>query len=212
MEHREVEQRDVVERYLQGKLPAAETRAFEQHLMDCPECFDRVRWESDFRQTLRAAAAEDVARAGLWTWLARRRAAWLLALVLAAGVPSALLVRERSRPGPEPRINTSIIYLDAARDAAASPPVVLSPGGGDWVVLSLSLPRLEHESYLATLETAQRDQVWRREGLVADNNDAFVILLPAAFLAPGDYVLRLDAAGGSASQPPAGEFPFRVER
>ena len=129
MDHREVEARDVVERYLQGKLQTAETEAFEEHLMDCPECFDRVRWESDFQQTLCAAAAEEVVRTGVWTWLARRRAGWLLSLLLAAGVPTALLVREHSRPGLEPRINTPIVYLDTSRDATVPQRLVLPAEG-----------------------------------------------------------------------------------
>lgn len=42
MDHRYIDERSVAQRYLDHSLPAAERADFEAHLVDCPECTDRL--------------------------------------------------------------------------------------------------------------------------------------------------------------------------
>jgi len=107
MDHQWIEERGVAEAYVLGKLAPAEEASFEEHLLTCRECRERVRWADELRTSLRAMASEDRERAaglGLLAWLARRgRAARLglaAVLLLALALPTALLVddvRQRHR-------------------------------------------------------------------------------------------------------------------
>jgi Putative zinc-finger len=127
MDHRLVEEQNMAESYVMGQLPPAEEARFEEHLLECRECRERVAWADDLRDSVRAAAAEDAARAtlqlGFLAWLARRsRAARLgllsLVLLALAALPAWLLI-DRARLERE---------LAAARNTAERPaPPVPSP-------------------------------------------------------------------------------------
>src|SRR5689334_724157 len=43
MTHIEVEQRDIVDAYVRGRLTGDESRAFEEHYFACDQCFEQVR-------------------------------------------------------------------------------------------------------------------------------------------------------------------------
>jgi Putative zinc-finger len=111
MDHHYIEEHNVPDRYLLGKLPAEERARFEEHFIDCRECLDRLETTEEFRGALRTVAAEDATRgyaqAGL---LARimsirrfgrvRRAALILgAILLLAALPAALWIRSRGERG-----------------------------------------------------------------------------------------------------------------
>lgn len=109
MDHHYIEEQNISDRYLLGKLPAEERARFEEHFIDCRECLDRLETTEDFRGALRAVAVEDAARgyaqAGLLARLLRiarlnnaRRAALLLGVImLLAALPLALWIIERDR-------------------------------------------------------------------------------------------------------------------
>ncbi len=109
MDHNYIEEQNIPDRYLLGKLPPEERARFEDHFIDCPECLDRLETAEDFRGALRTVAAEDVtrgyARAGLLArimWIARlnrvRRAALLFgAILILAALPLAFWIKERGR-------------------------------------------------------------------------------------------------------------------
>ena len=80
MDHEQIAEQNVIERYLMGRLTPDEGELFEEHLLECQECRRKVEWEEDFQNSLHAVAAEEavqaaVVRAGLLAWLARHRAA-----------------------------------------------------------------------------------------------------------------------------------------
>ena len=56
MTHEEIEQRDVVESYLRGRLPEGDRQAFEEHFFACDECFAQVRTAEKFASGVRHAA------------------------------------------------------------------------------------------------------------------------------------------------------------
>ena len=62
MDHRYIEEADITDRYLIGKLPPWEHDRFEEHFVDCPECLDRLEMTRVFRRALKVAVAEDAAR------------------------------------------------------------------------------------------------------------------------------------------------------
>lgn len=96
MDHRYIEEADITDRYLLGKLSPEEQDRFEEHFVECPKCLDRLETTREFRRALKAAVAEDAARSrayiqtGLTAWLIRQsrwqRAALLLATILLPAV------------------------------------------------------------------------------------------------------------------------------
>ncbi|HEY1418477.1 MAG TPA: zf-HC2 domain-containing protein, partial [Myxococcaceae bacterium] len=54
MDHRSIEDSDLVEAYVTGRLGATECAEFEAHLVDCPDCLDRVEAAQGLAAGLRA--------------------------------------------------------------------------------------------------------------------------------------------------------------
>src|SRR6185436_87197 len=110
MTHLSIEENNIAERYLTGKLSAEEEAGFEEHFIDCEECLDRLKTTNRFRRALRTAVAQDagyamanaVARTGRLAKVAslsktRRAALAGIAILLIAGLPSILYVMEIRR-------------------------------------------------------------------------------------------------------------------
>ena len=195
MDHQQIEAQDVIERYLQGRLDAETEARFEVHLLDCESCFESVQWGENFGQALREAAAEDTVRAvavtGFSAWMRARRH-WVplaLALILAAGVPSALLFQKQAHPRTGPRGNTAIYTLGVMRDQASSYPLSL-PDVPDWLVLRLALPRVEHDTYRVTILRDGHVE-WRLDDLIPDASDTLVLTVHSSDFHPGSAVLRV---------------------
>ncbi len=102
MDHTDIDEHGTAESYVTGRLPAEERAAFERHLVDCPECLDRVDSAEAFRRSLSALSAADVATSAprnvpraRWTPALRRSSALALAagLLLALGIPLGLTLR-----------------------------------------------------------------------------------------------------------------------
>lgn len=99
MEHQEVQQMDMIDRYLSGRLTEEEASRFEEHLLECPACLEQVRWAEDFQDAVRSVAVQEqtqavatanAVQAGLLVWLVRRSQAQRRALLLAASLLVAL--------------------------------------------------------------------------------------------------------------------------
>ena len=58
MNHNYIEQFDIVDRYLMGRLATEESEQFEEHFIDCPQCIDRLKTAKNFIQDLRIVAAQ----------------------------------------------------------------------------------------------------------------------------------------------------------
>lgn len=124
--HQRILETRMIDRYVAGELTGEEQDLLEQHLFDCPECFEEVRWAESFRGTLRAAAVEDAARAAVVPLRPARRPALRVALwaavILAVLLPPVfLLQREASL---EARLQEARAALARAE---ASPPPVSTP-------------------------------------------------------------------------------------
>ena len=61
MDHEQIDQRNLVSRYLMGKLPADESVSFEEHFVDCPQCIAALETSRDFLRDFRLLAAEQAA-------------------------------------------------------------------------------------------------------------------------------------------------------
>jgi hypothetical protein len=98
MDHREIDESQIVERYLLRALPAGEEALFEEHLADCGRCLDRLESAERFRRGLETVVQEDCLRdatsgltgefraslARLYNWLPPAALAGAALLLLAA--------------------------------------------------------------------------------------------------------------------------------
>ena len=136
MRHEDVQERQIADLYLMGRLSPVEAEEFEEHYLGCPECLEELELSEGFQAGLKRVAAEDVAKAlvvrrlGLMAWLARAarsRGAGLLAaaVLLVAVLPlGALYQRERGTSAElearladafSPQANVPIVALGAQR-------------------------------------------------------------------------------------------------
>ncbi len=107
MEHEQIEQYDIIDRYLLGKLSAEEIARFEEHFIDCPQCTARLRMTKTFLQDLRFIAAEQAARAGqrqfakvfrhIWQMRPRKSLALAVACLLIAAIVGIAVVSHHAR-------------------------------------------------------------------------------------------------------------------
>jgi len=111
MNHLQIEELDMVNRYLLGRLPAGEQARFEEHFVDCQECLDRLETSASFRRGVKTAFAADALRtrayvqAGVLGWLMRRNrwqqtALLLIAIVLLVG-PNVFFIQRARRAQAE---------------------------------------------------------------------------------------------------------------
>lgn len=76
MLHSQIDNEEIIERYVLGHLAAAERQAFEEHFFACEECFQKVRDAERFRAGIRHAARRGLLDEGSEVAFKRDRATW----------------------------------------------------------------------------------------------------------------------------------------
>lgn len=106
MDHTYIDDQQIAERYLMGRLSPEEREAFEEHTMVCAQCLERLELAAGLRSGLQQTAAavavaarSGAVRLGVLATLARLgrsrgMALAFAALLLVALVPSGLLLRQ----------------------------------------------------------------------------------------------------------------------
>lgn len=87
MDHDYIEEHGLIDLYHRGRLPPEDEARFEEHFVGCSECQERLEMARGFQRGLKAMVAEEVVKAGVLSWLARRKGLALAALLLAVGLP-----------------------------------------------------------------------------------------------------------------------------
>jgi len=108
MNHQQIQNQDIIERFVRHQLPAEERRAFEEHYFACDECFEQVQATAQFIAAVRDAArrgvlAENAAAAEPW-WKAWLKPALIFAAAAAAVLAVALgyvFFRQNTAPREE---------------------------------------------------------------------------------------------------------------
>ena len=105
MDHTYIEENQVVDRYVMGKLPPDEAGRFEEHYLSCPECLDRLALVESLERGFKRAAGQDAARLAatrqlaVVAWLgrlsrSRQAASLLLAFLCVLALPGVLAYRK----------------------------------------------------------------------------------------------------------------------
>jgi multidrug efflux pump subunit AcrA (membrane-fusion protein) len=129
MDHAQIEEQQIVDRYVRGTLPAAEVAGFEEHYLSCQDCLDQLDLAESMNRGFKRAAGQDAVRVAaahqlaVVAWLARlgrsRQAAVLvMALLVAVLLPWGLA--ERRIADRDRELARTRSTLEHERSAASS--------------------------------------------------------------------------------------------
>ena len=224
MDHRYIEENNLVERYVLGRLPVDEQIRFEEHFAECEACVTELELADVFGETLRATAADDARRMvglGGLAVLASRfrgpRAAWLLGLLaLVVVFPSLWLVSENRRLSDhlaslrQPLASIPSLLLTTVRDAEGPQVPVLTPSADQaWVALMVEVGE-DVDRVDAVLSDAEGIVRWHGEDLEPNLWSVLQLTFPVELLSPGEYHLDLQRRGVEGESELLGSFPFRL--
>lgn len=223
MDHQYIEEHNLIERYVLGRLPVEDQVRFEEHFADCSACLDALELAGDFNTALRTVVADDARRAVgtgiaalLIRWLRGPRAAVLLgALMVVMALPALWLVVENQRLAGDleglrrPRAEVPSFLLTLSRDDAAPVPSLAVPAGQTWLMLAIEADD-EFAHYGMTLKDDAGGIRWRGEGLEPTLWGVLQLTLAADFLSPGLYRLELEGYDAAGRSEPVGSYPFRI--
>jgi len=229
MTHEEIEARNLVERYVLGKISPDDSERFEAHFVDCPVCLEGMEAVERFRAALKPLAGEPAPSSWPVSWSVAA------GLVLALGSALFLAVWQAStqRELQEAR-RASLDWrqrYEREHAATAVPPLlaptfslsitrgsdanevnrVTIPNGSQWLVLSLEG---EVDAGITSLRAVVADSsgksVWRQNDVPVRPHETLSVILPSVVLRPGDYVLTLEGLSPDGRYLPAGRYRFRA--
>ena len=133
MKHLDIEENQVIDRYVLGSLSPDETAEFEEHYLSCQQCLDQLALAESMQRGFKRAAGQDVARIAatqqlaMVAWLSRlsrsrQAAALLLALLVVAVValPGGLALRRLGKVDRELAETRRALEQEKERSAAGS--------------------------------------------------------------------------------------------
>jgi anti-sigma factor RsiW len=207
--HSKTENRETLEHYVKGDLAVADRHYLEEHLIECPECFESVKEMERFAAGVRRSAAEGllepkpawrpwlspafgalaVVAAGLlgyalWSLDGMRNQRDLLARQL-HDAKSRLL----DRPAPEFRTGNLPVLIFHAAPPGEVQRLAVGPADHE---LALWFPGAAADATYTLVITNPADNVLlEAHGLKANAYNAVTVVLPAEKLPPAHYVIRL---------------------
>jgi hypothetical protein len=79
--------------------------------------------------------------------------------------------------------------------------------------LTAPLSALRHPSYSAVIQTPEGKTTWKGEARRSENGASSVVMVvPAASLASGDYILTVTGVAAKGGQEPVADFSFRIKK
>lgn len=164
MTHREIEQDDVVERYLLRRLPAREEAEFEEHYLGCSQCREKLRQDRSLLALLGKACAA-------WERAPRRPRPWSLwtpAWGLAAALAAVAVYLSLARPPQPPIVETAalplpVVELRVFRGATGETP--RAPAGEPFALRLDARGLAPGSDYAVEIVTASGGPVWSRAGV-----------------------------------------------
>lgn len=135
MMHPQIEQEEIVERYVRRQLPPQEREAFEEHFFGCDECFEKLQAAERFHAGIRDASAKGLldsqsqaaaaGRGAWWGWgFALTSCASVVLLLIAGWMYFGLIPRLREE---RDRVAADLQLERQARARTTPPP---SPAEG----------------------------------------------------------------------------------
>ena len=177
---------DDLERYAMGRLAEPDLAAFEEHLLICPQCQDRLSHEDAIRQSIQDA--EPLLHQKPKTSLGWRlpKLAWAFGLAAMATVAFIGVWPSLRRAGQDPSLNPATVLLQSMRGSETT---AASAPAGKSIALVFDLTELPaFAAYKIEVVDAQGHQVMRSEARPKNNKVETVL---TSGLAVGSYYVRL---------------------
>ena len=124
-------------------------------------------------------------------------------------------VEERLARAEAPRVNLPVFVLAAVRGEGGESEDLnrlALRAGEDWVVLAVELALVEHETYRATLRTAEGSRIWSGDRLRPDERDTLTLAFPSKLLPTGRYSLEVEGRTAAGGWERVTTAPLRVDR
>jgi len=209
-----------IERYVRRELAEEERRSFEEHLLDCPECFEEAqimeRFAAGVRNAARTGSLAPLASRDRTPWLAAALAAGLAAVLMGGGwwirelersldkslAARDTLARQLAQAGLAPAqpaeiaaANLPFAVLKADR-AAGSASLLRVPASARQIALWMDV---EPDGRYKTFDVDVFDEAGRSletvPGLMRNSEGALAVILPATKTPVGRYTVKLTSAG-----------------
>lgn len=232
-----VEQNQIVDRYLLGKLSESQADEFEvlclhdQSVLDQLELSEKMLagfHRADEQNILRTINPQPVAQnspqnqplpgAGhaaaarvFPSWNYATAASLFLGICLLSTI-TVFSQRDVPSTAFDPQINTPIFELTRTRSASTDPDYIIRISvQPEWMVLSMDLGQIDYDLYRATLLDQDKTVVWQGDGLEPNYQDALTLSLNSAKLAEGNYMVGIDGLPAADGPVRVAEYAFRVQ-
>lgn len=225
MDKKYIQENQVAERYLQGKLEPAEEAAYEAHYLADPEALAELELAERLKQGLEIVEREgglDRSRSpadrihGLFAALASPQyAAAASVLLLVSLVFSGMLYQENLRlTGPvlsdssAPRLEPIFAVRGAGNGREIS-----AGTEGEPVVLLLDSPSSVHSSYRVTVtreSAAGSEEIAQIAGLEPGFQDYLAVSIPGQLMTEGEYHVLIEGRAPDGQYEEVTRLPFRA--
>ena len=208
MDHKYIQDNQLVERYLQDKLTDEEKVAFEEHYLSNPETLAELELAEKMQDGLKGLEESDFFEpTATSSWFNRvflspqYAAAASILLVFSLGATGTLY---RQLQTDAVFGGTQVIPIMSVRSSsqgqAAS--LITIKRTNDWIVLLLD-PGMEtyprYRALVARVNGKDPDTIWQLDDLQPGYEDMLAVGLPGAVLQPGEYEIRLSGASPATS-------------
>jgi hypothetical protein len=207
--HERIEADEVIERYVRRQLGEEERRTFEEHVLDCAACFEKVQEMERFVAGVGYASQTGVALAparrrfwlvpafavvfpvllilaSVWIWRLRTSVDRLAREVEQTHLELTALAR---RPQDVPAGPLPLAILDTSRSATAGTEVTIPSAAREFALWIQLDPESKDEALGIRVADAQGRTVETLNGLHENRYGALAVALPAGKFPPGAYTV-----------------------
>ena len=225
MDQKYIQENQVVERYLQGKLAPAEAEAYEAYYLTHPEVMDELELAERLKQGLEVVEESGYFGpsrgpagriSGLFTVLTSPQYAAAASILLLVSLTfSSMIYRENLRlTDPAPIAGSaSRLELIFALRGAGDVREISAGNESESVVLLLEFASPSYASYRATV-TRESDggsqEVARLAGLERGFQDYLAVSIPGRLMTAGDYEILVEGLGADGDYVDVVRLPFRT--
>ena len=200
MDHKYIQDNQLVERYLQDKLTDEEKAAFEEHYLSNAETLAALELAEKMQDGFRDLDESEVfgeTPTGSWfnrVFLSPQYAAAASILLVVSLGFSGLLYQQLQND--DIYAGTQVIPVLSVRSAASGQPAmqISISQPNNWIVLLVD-PGFEsyvrYQASVARVDRADPQIVWQLDDLQPGYEDMLAVGLPGTLLEPGDYEIRL---------------------
>jgi hypothetical protein len=204
MDRNKIQQEQVIERYLAGKLSPEDEQALEEAYLADPALFEEIklaeRLREGFRDLPESAHAPSPAPRPRWLELAGSPRYGIAATIVAAAAlvaAGALYLQDQGLgTGAVATVahdagRTRVLQLVSVR-GEGNPNTIAAPAAGEWTVLLLDAGFGDYDRYRAALAHAGGDEILRVDDMTPSYEGMIALGLPGRLLPPGRYEIRLE--------------------